>query len=483
MKSSKTKTVMSIIYAIFLLFAVSATAQESEIKTELLWQFQIGELSSSLTECRYSPTEKYIHVWNAHYGSPLDSTKGLNYILDAKSGEVIFSNSDGRILTRKSDEVLTIRDHNLPTFIYNDTILLLQSEDMKTINFHSFPDMKIIAHLDSADGNINFYSISSDQKRLVALINDSTFGNIKIILWNLETKKIIKEKRISKYGGDSFDGRKVYAENINYGSPVFVPNSYDIMLSEFHTYILAPFRGSMFGEMNVNSKTILNHNLDSIYSFGSNSAGFTIAFTKDGKHYFNFIKEFNKTNSYLICNYETKQQIKNVKTNLQLNSRFIILTSDLKYIVSHSNYDTHRDVFFIRVSDGKKVVSVLNGQTTGLNLSKYQNEFIFTNSLFISKYSFSDGSSVNNNSQLNYLTFPTPIKSNTPINLTVEKESNIKIVLTDERGKEISTLTDQFYNIGTHTIDLYSSNLPSGLYFLSLTDNNGTKVQKIIIER
>ncbi len=64
--------------------------------------------------------------------------------------------------------------------------------------------------------------------------------------------------------------------------------------------------------------------------------------------------------------------------------------------------------------------------------------------------------------------FPNPFNSETIIEYSVEKQSNVRIIVYDITGKEITTLINEQKNPGTYRINLNSSKLSSGTYFYTI---------------
>ncbi len=114
MKSSKTKTMMSIIYAIFLLLAVSATAQEDST-LPFIWQKEVGYASGLY----FSPDSKYVMFYNDTCTHIYESANGKEVV--KFNGESIARfTPDGLYLTTAVKNFL-IRRH-LNTWTIKDTI-------------------------------------------------------------------------------------------------------------------------------------------------------------------------------------------------------------------------------------------------------------------------------------------------------------------------------------------------------------------------
>lgn len=77
--------------------------------------------------------------------------------------------------------------------------------------------------------------------------------------------------------------------------------------------------------------------------------------------------------------------------------------------------------------------------------------------------------------------YPNPFNPSTIIKYSVLLQSKIKIALYDVIGNEVETLFEGVQEAGIHEINLTAGNLPSGVYFVSMTAQNFNKVIKITL--
>jgi hypothetical protein len=77
--------------------------------------------------------------------------------------------------------------------------------------------------------------------------------------------------------------------------------------------------------------------------------------------------------------------------------------------------------------------------------------------------------------------YPNPFNPSTLIKYSVPVQSKIKIALYDIIGNEITALYDGIQGSGVHEINLVADDLPSGVYFVSMTAQNFSKAIKIIL--
>jgi len=73
--------------------------------------------------------------------------------------------------------------------------------------------------------------------------------------------------------------------------------------------------------------------------------------------------------------------------------------------------------------------------------------------------------------------FPNPFNPNTLIDFSVPRKGNVKLEVFNVVGQRVATLVDEQMAAGNYRYDFHASNLPSGIYFYSLTAN-GVKITK-----
>ena len=77
--------------------------------------------------------------------------------------------------------------------------------------------------------------------------------------------------------------------------------------------------------------------------------------------------------------------------------------------------------------------------------------------------------------------YPNPFNPVTNISYSIEKSSNVTLKLYDVRGGLVQTLLSKRINAGSHDYTLDASNLPSGVYFYTMSVNNVSKTKKLIL--
>ena len=77
--------------------------------------------------------------------------------------------------------------------------------------------------------------------------------------------------------------------------------------------------------------------------------------------------------------------------------------------------------------------------------------------------------------------YPNPFNPVTKISYSIERSSNVALKLYDVRGGLVETLLSKRVNAGNHDYTLDASNLPSGVYFYTMTVDNVSKTKKLIL--
>jgi photosystem II stability/assembly factor-like uncharacterized protein len=103
----------------------------------------------------------------------------------------------------------------------------------------------------------------------------------------------------------------------------------------------------------------------------------------------------------------------------------------------------------------------------------------------ISKYTFPIGvkpinSEVPNNYLL-YQNYPNPFNPSTNIKFDIAKSTNVKIVVFDALGREVTTLVNEQLKPGTYEIDWDASQFSSGIYYYKLVTESFIETKKMIL--
>jgi len=77
--------------------------------------------------------------------------------------------------------------------------------------------------------------------------------------------------------------------------------------------------------------------------------------------------------------------------------------------------------------------------------------------------------------------YPNPFNPSTKISYQLPKAGNITLKVFDVLGKEVTTLVNEYKNIGRYEIEFNANNLPSGVYFYQLKAGNFVQTKKMIL--
>ena len=84
--------------------------------------------------------------------------------------------------------------------------------------------------------------------------------------------------------------------------------------------------------------------------------------------------------------------------------------------------------------------------------------------------------------QLNLIIYPNPFQDQTSIQFELEKAGHVKIEIYDVAGKLITTIIDETYSGGQHTVQFDTGSLPNGVYLCTLkVDDVSLAHQKMVI--
>jgi len=77
--------------------------------------------------------------------------------------------------------------------------------------------------------------------------------------------------------------------------------------------------------------------------------------------------------------------------------------------------------------------------------------------------------------------YPNPFNPLTTITYYIPKSSNVKIRVTDEVGRVVKTLVDEFQNIGSYSAEFNGDGLASGTYYYTIKAGNFVETKKMIM--
>jgi len=76
--------------------------------------------------------------------------------------------------------------------------------------------------------------------------------------------------------------------------------------------------------------------------------------------------------------------------------------------------------------------------------------------------------------------YPNPFNPSTTIEFSIPESGNVKLVVYNSLGEEVSTLINNYEAAGSYKINFDAAGLPSGLYFYKLSAGNFSEVKKMI---
>jgi hypothetical protein len=79
--------------------------------------------------------------------------------------------------------------------------------------------------------------------------------------------------------------------------------------------------------------------------------------------------------------------------------------------------------------------------------------------------------------------YPNPFNPRTNIRYNLPEAGNVKLVVYDVTGREVVTLMNGWLDAGIHESVFYADNLPSGIYFYSLTAGDYTVTEKMVLTK
>jgi hypothetical protein len=77
--------------------------------------------------------------------------------------------------------------------------------------------------------------------------------------------------------------------------------------------------------------------------------------------------------------------------------------------------------------------------------------------------------------------FPNPFNPSTTIQYSIPKASQISLRVFDALGREVKILVDEFKEAGNYTINFDASNIPSGVYFYTISAGEFAQTKKMIL--
>lgn len=103
------------------------------------------------------------------------------------------------------------------------------------------------------------------------------------------------------------------------------------------------------------------------------------------------------------------------------------------------------------------------------------------------KFKYMTPVGVNDNSFLNSYellqNYPNPFNPSTLISYSLPKDANVKLVVMNTLGEEVTTLVNEYQSAGKYSKSFNASNFTSGVYFYTITTEFGSFSKKMILIR
>ena len=77
--------------------------------------------------------------------------------------------------------------------------------------------------------------------------------------------------------------------------------------------------------------------------------------------------------------------------------------------------------------------------------------------------------------------FPNPFNPTTTINFSLGKAANVKLVVYNILGQQVSELVNEKMQAGAHTVQFKANNLATGVYFYRLEAGSYVDVKKMLL--
>jgi hypothetical protein len=86
-----------------------------------------------------------------------------------------------------------------------------------------------------------------------------------------------------------------------------------------------------------------------------------------------------------------------------------------------------------------------------------------------------------NEFQNSFVIYPNPVTDMINVNMNLKDEANLSIIFADALGRNLFTLKEQHYSIGSHQMSISTGNYASGIYYLKFQSGTSTTVKKVVV--
>jgi len=112
---------------------------------------------------------------------------------------------------------------------------------------------------------------------------------------------------------------------------------------------------------------------------------------------------------------------------------------------------------------------------------EHEDDGMMLNFKIVNPVGINEGNSKVPEDYILYQNFPNPFNPSTEIKFSIPKDSNIKLKIYDQLGREVTTLVDAFKKAGTHSVKFNADNLSAGEYFYKLISGNILIAKKMLL--
>ena len=78
--------------------------------------------------------------------------------------------------------------------------------------------------------------------------------------------------------------------------------------------------------------------------------------------------------------------------------------------------------------------------------------------------------------------YPNPTDASTTLSFNLDKSENLAITLKNIEGKEVKKIANHSFNAGKNEVSIDCTDLPKGLYFISIQSANTKIFKKLILQ-
>ncbi len=79
--------------------------------------------------------------------------------------------------------------------------------------------------------------------------------------------------------------------------------------------------------------------------------------------------------------------------------------------------------------------------------------------------------------------FPNPASNNVTLSFGIAETKDLEITLYNMFGQVVESIVDQTYNTGSHTVEINTTRVANGMYFVNITDGNAVITRKLTITK